>query len=254
MATEESHLKVIKIVMIITGLWTLEKSHRLYMIYQCYSKTYRYIYYLNLASILMKIPISWGNREDLIENLSFSITYTLILVALRYTSNDTIKDLLRQILEKEKIILNHSNKEVRDVYFHYTRYNNKTNAYIFGSVFILMIGLYVVWIHLAFKGIEDNLLFPVYMPFNLLTPFWVGFSYSSVQLFIAGFFYIYTKMLFISLMIYAVALLKLLQHFLQKLISYSIGYSKSNEVSMEEAKHTIIRSCIFEHKAIIKYI
>lgn len=229
------------------GLWNMSPSHKLYKYYKVYSLAKKNLFYYFWISIVAKIILGTNSTEEFIQIMSFFITFCLIFVANRYTYNVEIVQLLEEMFRKEDLILFHSNKSVKEIYRRHAIYSNRCTGCIFLTTSAVMIVMYSSWFWIEIRN--GNVMFiPGYIPFNLSKVVWFYTLHNLINLYVVGFLYIYTKILFLSLIINAVISLKILQHFLENLVGYSDNYREQSGILREKAFCIILRTCILEHK------
>lgn len=254
MPTFISHLKVLNWAMLIAGFKAPKTTNAVALfLYKIYSALQRNTFHLNFISLLLHLPYN-DNKNILAKNIAFAIAYALLEVAIPLITDKAIMDMLNHILEKEDFIIQNSNAEVKKIYFSYTKYTFQMCSILVGTTLFFATSFTFSWISLISKGVSDNLMFPVHLPFKLLKPFWSGFVYSVVQAINGGVFFCFTNILIITLLIYAVLWLKILQHFIVNFSKYAKQYSLTMNMSLEQSRFLLLRSCILEHKRIIKYV
>lgn len=255
------HLLVVKILLLLLGVWpaNMIKVHPL--IATIYSKyflaawSFLAIFEISQYIQLVLLIIGGQNAEEIVENLSVSILYTLNLYKILCCRTRNVFSLFSLISENKKKVLATNDEVVVNIYK-----KHAIQAYVSSIVHVGMatfcIFLYIIYPLYTNKtqnlvGDNAKFIFSSWFPFNKTEHFTLVYVLHVVAGYYGSAYAVYSDAAFFSIMIYCVGQMKILQHYLSNIYKYSIDYQKINNCNLDEAQICVVKKFIVMHQDII---
>lgn len=258
MAEEINFLKMLKMLMIISGIWRLPlKAKPLQRLYNNYSIIFQSYFYGFVVSMAVAVPIIWKySMEMTVECCSVLIFCITIIFKTIMCQTDTVKNLLKYILKKQTELKNSIDNESKQIYI---KHQNVT--YFFIGLITFQTGVAAVCLLLtkyhSYWDMETNQSYPnitmyrkkplpyvIWLPFNSDDHYVPAFILHSVAASIGVIFNAVTITFYLTVMIFIRCQLKILQLRIRTLDT------TINKAELEVKNR--LRSLIIDHQAIIE--
>lgn len=225
---QDYHLKISLNCMYIFGVFPYnfrnELCSTIYHIYsfiiRSYFVTFVIFEYIELVTVFNE------NLYEDIAIMSISLLYTTTIWKIIVCNSDNFHKLIKQIRETETRIFSYSNENLKYIYNYYVKWNHKVDIYFLCVTVITLIPFYIGPI-LEQTSVESVYVdhtqnnktvtyqirsFPAnsWLPFNKYDYYYIAYTYYVAALTIGGGTTVATDILFVSMMVFGIAQIKIL--------------------------------------------
>lgn len=257
MYEEINLLKILKNLMIISGIWRLPlKTKFLQTLYDKYSILYQSYFYMYLVTLFIEAGIIWRySMELMIECLNFLIFSLTVTVKAVVCQTESIKKLFRYILEIENKLKTSSDDELKEIYINYQKNTFFINTII--TIYTVFAGIFLLLSkYILYLDMEKNQTYPDVEMFKKPLPFVTWLPFNSDEHYYSAFILLMfacligislnavTAVFFLTCMNFICSQLKTLQHKIKIL-----------DTTMHKPKRDVtnnLRSLIIDHQTIIE--
>ncbi|XP_074040973.1 odorant receptor 10-like [Leptinotarsa decemlineata] len=256
---EVHHLKLLKYFMIFTGHWNFRETNSIFI--QFYTKFRRIflVHYLLMTQLmLITIPMVWPCKERVVDLFCLYIQYVNVgIMVMILVKSPKIQKSLDCILSYEELNLKKEDVGTRQLYLKYANLNSRVVILIFTLISSVGAFWYITGIRNTFS-IEESvecplmkgILYQVWYPFDVKKYHWLVFINDLVLLFNALNITVYCKVMIVSMMIFMLSQIKILQFLLT-----SIGKRSLENPEMDESiEVNVVISFVERHQQILKLI
>nr|WJJ63310.1 odorant receptor 10 [Pachyrhinus yasumatsui] len=236
--------------------------------YAVYSKLMLsyYIFFLLTAYIqlIMLLTSEVPRMDEISGNLCITLIYTITIIRqLIIKLHPGFKNIIKQIIDTEKIINSQEDIEVKKIY-HDCAKDTSSKCKVYLTILFIITMLYIfrpLVVHGYEKEIGNSTVFikalPLssWFPFDEQTLYLAAYLWHILDSLVGASFVTYTDILMFSLIVYPTGQLKILQYILRNFEIYKQKIQKDYRIeNVDVAAFVTFRECINEHKKIIQYV
>ncbi|XP_049819678.1 odorant receptor Or2 isoform X2 [Aethina tumida] len=258
MQKEINFLKLLKMFMMLSGIWRLPLKSKLFQsLYNNYSVCFQSYYYVFVVCMFIGVSIVWNYSVDVVlESLGILILSITVSFKIGVCQTETIKRLLRYILKKEDELKNSTDEESKRIYIEH-------QGMIFFITRVITVHTAIVGIchfltkYLTYLELEKNqypnvtmyrrkpLPYTMWLPFNSDEHYFGAFFLQSIAGFMGCTYTAVTVIFYLTGMIFICSQLSILQHKIKNLATST----HQSEVEVKKKLFTLI----IDHQTIIEY-
>lgn len=213
-------MKLLRAYLLVIGLWNLERKSMFYRIYRCVMVGYFCLY--TFRQMMHLICGLNQNNNEIMKNLGLLITCaTVAFKALVCMSSDAGK-IIEAIKEREEKMLASQNEGIINIYKYYVKYTTCVHlSFCFVVLMTNISALCAPILEVRFVGSLGKRRLPltVWMPFNSQKYYYAAFILQCIDSTCGASFIAGTNIFFMSLMIFGICQMKILNFSMRNLES-----------------------------------
>lgn len=248
------HMKFAKILMIILGIWPVKLKGFKLKLYDAYFYTsylYHILFDISLGAIIF---ISRGTLVETAGNLGVSIVYFINIYKVFLCRSVPVKNILREIEEKERLILESDDEKIKEIYrSHVSSALLAMKYYVsLGTVGISLYFIAPIARNLLEESEHKYLIFTSWFPFDSDEHYVLAYSIQLFGGFYGYAYIVYCGAFLFCMLKYCVGQIKILQHIFRNLRQYIVKYSQNNAITEQYTQEIFVKLCIRQHQYIIR--
>nr|WJJ63339.1 odorant receptor 39 [Pachyrhinus yasumatsui] len=244
-------------LMVIGGVWrqTIFKNPKIEKLYYAYAYFFQSFYITTCFLMFIEFFYFLGAEDvdQLTENIKMTISCSLAALKFLIFQNGYIPELIAQMIKEEMNILSSEDREIKSIYFGFINYINKSSIAILALSNGTAIFRVIATLIRGFITQRNNNAFPkpmiflAHFPFNQDVHYETSLILQSFAIALACVYYCISQILYITILIFAKAQIKILQHYFRKFDYYVMinrpVLKESDVVKMLIKRHQFIIRC-----------